>query len=143
MLDLQELLRRFRPLVVPPGLAGPATVPVDRTADVMAELAGVLAAIDEIDDEADGIERAARERARQSLAAADLEAAQSVAGARARAPEERALAYARQRRLHQDAIDTRLAAAAGEANRIERIAGERTPGKIAEVLRCTLQGPSD
>jgi hypothetical protein len=141
MLDLQELLRRFRPLVVPPGKAGPATVPVDRTADIMAELAGVFASIDEIEDEADRIEGEAGDRAREIAASSALEAARLTSVAQQRVPAERAAADAERRRLYEEATRVKLEAAEDEARRIERVARERGPNAIEGVLRCVLEGP--
>jgi hypothetical protein len=143
MLNLQDLLRRFRPLVVAPGRAGPATVPVDRTADLMAELADVFAAIDAIDHEAEWVEDDARQRAGQAEVAARLGATQLTSGARERAAAERASAYAERRELHEDAIHLQLEAATEEAHRIERASRERTPACIDHVLRCVLVGPPD
>ena len=141
MLDLQAFLRRFRPLVVPPGIAGPATVPVDRTADIMAELVEVLASIDEIEDEADRIEGEAKDRAHEIAAASALEAARLTSVAQQRAPAERAAADDERRRLHGEATRVQLEAAEDEARRIERVARERGPDAIEGVLRCVLEGP--
>ncbi|MGZ8437159.1 MAG: hypothetical protein ACXW4H_00345 [Candidatus Limnocylindrales bacterium] len=143
MLNLQELLRRFRPLVVAPGRAGPATVPVDRTADLMAELTGVFASIDAIDDEAERVEEDARHRAGQVEVAARSRATRLTSNASERAAAENAAAYAERRELHEDAIHLRLAAATEEARRIERTSRERTPACIDNVLRCVLLGPPD
>jgi hypothetical protein len=141
VLNLQDLLRRFRPLVVPPGRAGPATVPVDRTADQMAELADLLAAIDAIDDEAERVDDDTRQRASQAEAAAGLAATQLTSSAQERAAQERAKAYAERRQLHEDAIRLQLEAATEEGHRIERASRERMPASIDDVLRCVLLGP--
>ena len=143
MLNLQELLRRFRPLVVAPGRAGPATVPIDRTADLMAELVDVFAAIDAIDDEAERIEDDARQRAEQAELAARLHAGQLTSSAQERAASERAAAYAQRRNQHEDVIRLQLEAATEEAHRIEQASRERTPACIDRVLHCVLLGPPD
>jgi hypothetical protein len=143
MLNLQELLRRFRPLVVAPGRAGPATVPVDRTADLMAELADVFAAIDAIDDEAERVEADAHQRAGQAEVAARLGATQLTSSAQQMAAAERAAAYAERTALHQHAIHLQLEAATEEAHRIERASRERTPACIDHVLQCVLLGPPE
>jgi len=143
MLNLKELLRRFRPLVVAPGRAGPAAIPVDRTADLMAELADVFAVIDAIDDEAERVEDDARQRVDQVEAVARLGATQLISSARETAAAERATAYAERRELHEDAIHLQLDAATEEAHRIERASLERTPACIDHVLRCVLLGPPD
>lgn len=141
MLNLQELLRRFRPLVVAPGRAGPATVPVDRTADLMAELVDVFAAIDAIDDEAERVEEDARQRVGQSAVAAGSGATRLTSSALDRATTERAAAYAERRELHEGAIRLQLEAATREARRIKRTSRERTPACVDHVLRCVLLGP--
>jgi hypothetical protein len=56
MPPLEDFLRRFRPLVAPPGQAGPGTVAVDGTTDLLAELSGVLSDIDRVEDEIAGLE---------------------------------------------------------------------------------------
>jgi hypothetical protein len=141
MLNLQGLLRRFRPLAVPPGRAGPATVPVDRTADHMAELADVFAAIDAIDDEAEQVEGGARQRAHQAEASARAAESRLTSTARERAAAERAAAYVERRRLDADAIRVQLEAATEEAHRIERASRARIPASIDNVLRCVLLSP--
>ena len=141
MLNLQELLRRFRPLVVAPGRAGPPTVPVDRTADLMVELSDVFAAIDAIDDEAERIEQDARQRAGQVEVAARSSATQLTSTALENVAAKRAAAYAERRELHEQAIRLRLEAATTEARRIERTSRERTPACADHVLRCVLLGP--
>jgi hypothetical protein len=141
MLNLQGLLRRFRPLAVPLGRAGPATVPVDRTADHMAELADVFAAIDAIDDEAERVEDGARQRAHQAEASARTAETRLTSTARERAAAERAAAYVERRRLDEDAIRVQLEAATEEAHRIERASRARIPASIDNVLRCVLLSP--
>jgi hypothetical protein len=143
MLNLQELLRRFRPIVVAPGRAGPATIPIDRTADVMAELAGVFAEIDAIDDEAERIEHDARQLAGEAELAARRYAGQLTSSAQERAASERAAAYAERRDQHEDVIRIQLEAATEEAHRIERTSRERTPACIDRVLHCVLLGSPD
>ena len=143
VLNLQELLRRFRPLVVAPGRAGPTTVPVDRTADLMAELTDVFAAIDAIDDEAERVEEEARQRAGQAEAAARSGASQLTSSAHERAVTERATAYVQRRELHEDAIRLQLEAATKEARRIGRASRQRTPACVDHVLQCVLLGPPD
>lgn len=143
MLNFQELLRRFRPLVAPPGRAGLATVPVDRTADRMAELADVFAAIDAIDDEAERVEDDTRQRASQVEAAAGLAATRLTSSARERAAGERAAAYTERRELHEDTIRLQLETATEEAHRIERASRERMVALLDDVLRCVLLGSPD
>jgi hypothetical protein len=141
MLNLQGLLRRFRPLAVPLGRVGPATVPVDRTADHMAELADVFAAIDAIDDEAERVEDGARQRAHQAEASARAAETRLTSTARERAAAERAAAYVERRRLDEDAIRVQLEAATEEAHRIERASRARIPASIDNVMRCVLLSP--
>jgi hypothetical protein len=141
MLDLERFLRRFRPFVIAPGMAAPATVPVDRTADIMAELARLLASIDEIEDECDRIEAEAEDRSREVAMSANLEAARLASDAQEMASTEHAAACAERRRFHEDAIRARRQIAEREARRIERTARDRIPDVVDEVRRCVLEPP--
>jgi hypothetical protein len=143
MARLEDFLRRFRPLVAPPGVAGPGAVPPDRTADLLAELADVLSAIDVVEDQAIGLEAAARAAADERLSVGRSEAAGSIALARERAPGERAAAYAEWRQAGETEIAGALEAAGQEALRIGGASGARLPALTEAVVERVLDGASD
>jgi hypothetical protein len=138
MAPLEDFLRRFRPLVAPPGLAGPGAVPVDRTADLLAELAGVLAAIDGVEDEVARMEAVARVEADERTASGRAEGARLIAQASELAPRERATVYAEHRRAGESEIRSQIEAAGREALQIRRKASERLPELTDTVVHRLL-----
>ena len=138
---LEDFLRRFRPLAAPPGLAGPSTIPADRTADLLAELAALLSAIDRIEDEVARLEATARSEADERLASGRAEAARLTTQASERAPQERAATYAERHRAGESEVRHELEGAEREARRIRRVASARTPEMIEAVLHRLLEAP--
>lgn len=140
VLDLQDLLRRFRPLIMPPGLAAPASVPVDREAAMAAELRDVLGAIDAVEDEADQLEQAARVQAEARRESAANETHALAASGPARAEDARRRAFDRRRDARLRELHVQHAAAARKASAIRRRATARTGDLTAAVLHCVLEG---
>jgi hypothetical protein len=143
MPPLEDFLRRFRPLVAPPGLAGPSAVPVDRTADLLAELAGVLEAVDRVEDEIARLEATARTDAGNRIASGRAESARSIARASELAPQERAAAYDERRTAGESEIRGEIEAARREARRIRRQASARLPELADIVVHRLLDGVGD
>lgn len=134
MAGVGDVLRRFRPAGAP-GAAAAAGVPVDRVAEVEAELAPVFLLLEEVERACARIrERGAAEageRRRAALAAADRVLAQ----AREQGAVERADGALRRRRQHDDERRQLLAAAVREADEVRRRARERMPDLIDQVVR--------
>ncbi len=89
----QNVLDRFRPAGTP-GAAGHPGIPADRSADAAAELAEVLALLDDVQEEAARTRQAATDRAREIRRDAQRQAAEIVAKARDDAESVRAQAEA-------------------------------------------------
>lgn len=130
--QIAELLERFRHPATPGPPVAAGGVPEDAAADLQAELRPLLAAIDEVEDqaravvEAAGAEAAAvRERGAHD-AEAILDAARRQAAALRTAPPD------------EDAGDSEardiLAEAEAEADAIRRRARERIAGLVARVI---------
>lgn len=120
---------------MPPGLARPTAVAVDRTADIRAELAEVLRAIDEVEDEADRLAAEARLHALEGAAVADRQAVRLLAEARDRCPAERARILAEHSRDRERESQALLAGATDEARRIGRVSIARAQALVETVLR--------
>ncbi len=85
----QNVLDRFRPAGTP-GAAGRPGIPADRSADATAELAAMLALLDDAQEEAARTRQAATDRAQEIRRAAHRRAAELVAKARDDAEKVRA-----------------------------------------------------
>lgn len=133
MRPLDDLLRRFRPIVAPPGRAGAGAVPVDRASDLLAEIAGVLAAVDLIEDDAERIEATSRTEAEARLEHGRAAAAQVIAATRDQAPHERTAAYGERYRAGEARIQRELEGAEREAQRIRGVARTRTQ-QLADAI---------
>ena len=134
MFRLEEFLLRFRRLAAPPGLAGPAGVAVDRTADITMELAPLLVAIDEIEDEADAIERQASEHGVERVALAENEARRLVADADSRVAEVRTAIVGERHRTRAVEVRTLRRRARTEADRIGRTAALHAPELVDRAV---------
>jgi hypothetical protein len=136
MFRLEAFLLRFRRLAAPPGLAGPAAVSVDRTADITMELAGLLSAIDAVEDEADAIGRQAMERSLARTTLAESQASDQLAEVDRRLSGVRAEVM--KQRRHSQALEARtlIRHARTEAARIERTAALRAPDLVDRVATC-------
>ena len=134
---LGEILRRFRIHGVP-GAPVAFGVPTDRAAELDSELQAVFSALQ--DDQ---------RKAVALLAQADLEAArirsvgteqarQAIEASHARAATARETVASRIRDEASSKCAATLDAARSEADRIERIAAERLPPLVAEIVRRVL-----
>ena len=117
-MDVRRFLRRLRPAGTPGAAAG-AGVPLDRRAALESELAPVLAALRDTEDDCTRIRQEAAARAQRTTAAAAAEAARLLAAASSGAPAVRAEAMESRLRQGRRECDTLLAAAESEAGRIE------------------------
>lgn len=142
MFRLEEFLLRFRRLTVPPGLAGPAAVAVDRTADITTELAALFVAIDEIEDEADAIERRAREHDVERMALAEAEARLLLADSERRVAEVRTAVLSERHRTQALEARALRRQARAEAARIARTAGLHAP-ELAELAVARIRAMRD
>ena len=129
----REVLERLRP-VGAPGAAGPAGVPVDRRAEVAAELEPVFAALADTGSEVQRLLEAGAAEARRRRELASRRAAQILATARRDAQAERAQVAAGLRHQADVAAAEARAAAETEAERIRRGARRRLPSLVARVV---------
>jgi flagellar biosynthesis/type III secretory pathway protein FliH len=130
------ILRQFRGGV--PGAPVSAGVPVDRRAELEAELAPVLARLDQSVREAEAIVAGARAEAERRRALAVEQATQLVARARAAAEAERRRAASERLAGADAARQSLLDAAAAEVERINRRAQERVPSLVTELAARLL-----
>ena len=131
------ILRQFRGGV--PGPPVSAGVPVDRRAELEAELAPVLARFEQPQREADSIVSAARAEAERRRTAAVEAATQLVAQARAAAQGERLRAASDRLAGADSERRSILEAAAAEAERINRTAQDRVPSLVTELAARLLE----
>lgn len=133
----RNFLDRFRPAGAP-GAAARAAVPVDRSAELEAELVPVLTLLDGVDADCARIVAVARREARRITGAAREEAAAMLVAA------ERSARTAREQTMQQvlaearaDAAET-VASARREALRSRELAGQRIPvlvSRAADLVR--------
>jgi len=98
MPNVRDILRRFRPAAAP-GPAATGGVPADRVAEREAELAPVLALLEDVERECAQLLEAARAAATERRAQGDGQVEAVLAAGRRRADEERAAAAAARRGL--------------------------------------------
>jgi vacuolar-type H+-ATPase subunit H len=145
MMDpLRGFLDRFRTVLAPPGPAtGRVMPPADVATRLQAELAPVLAIIDDVEHEAATMVEAAEERARIIAAAAQREASAAMAEAQATVPETRAGAV----RSRTDEIDREIEgirdAARQEAARIGSGQSAVADRLVSRVLNCVATYAGD
>lgn len=133
MWGFREFLERFRPVSVPGAAARPG-VPADRVAETSAELAPVLALLDEAADQAERIRAGGRHRAERLRRQARQDAEAVVADAVARAEAVRADAAAHARAA-AEAECRRVAQAAQEgAARVRSRARQRMPRYVERAV---------
>ena len=131
------ILRQFRGGV--PGPPVSAGVPVDRRAELEAELAPVLARLEGPQREADAIVSAAGAEAERRRTAALEAATQLVAQARAAARGERLRAASDRLAGAESERRSILEAAAAEAERIDRTAQDRVPSLVTALAARLLE----
>ena len=143
MAAVGDILRRFRFHGVP-GAPAPAGVPVDRTAEIEAELTPVFALLEAAQFRATAlVEEAMAETAHRRAAAAEqalailVEARSQADAARAESAAVRLAQAERQRRAFAEG-------ARHEVERIARVSAERTPELVEELVRrVPLPGGAD
>jgi flagellar biosynthesis/type III secretory pathway protein FliH len=134
---LGEILRRFRFHGVP-GAPVASGVPVDRAAVLGSEVAAVFAALQDDQRGAEALLAKADVEA-ERIRAAGAEQARKVAEAsRKAAATARETVAARIRNETSKDSAAILAAARSEADRIERVAAERFPPLVTEIVRSVL-----
>ena len=147
---LEDLLLRFHRIWAPPGAVdGQASVPADLQARVDDELRELAGALDEIDQEAQSVVKAAEGQAAAVIAAAHAEAEHRIEAARARAPEERALSAAAHIRDRGVEITARITEAqqqaaairSGAAARFQRIV-DRVSGDVFAGVEGASEVPN-
>jgi len=137
MAILGDILRRFRFHGVP-GAPSTIGVPADRTAELEAELTPVLAALDDSQRRAIELVSMAEHQAAQRRAAATEQGRRVIANARARAGPARAEAAAERLAVAEPERTKVLSTGVSEAERIWRLAGERTPALADRVVALVL-----
>jgi hypothetical protein len=140
MPSARDMLERFRP-VGTPGPAAPAGVPMDRRAQLEAELGPVLSALSATEGECERIRSSAQAHAERTRSEAAARASGVIANARSRAEAERAAVAAHELRRSERQAAAEVAAAAREAAELGRRARVRTPPLVAQVVdrvRATL-----
>jgi len=130
---VRDLLYRFRPAGAP-GAAGAAGVPVDRSADLAAELEPLFAELVGTERECAQISEQARQDA-IGLRAREAERARTVVtAAGAQVQVERAAVAAQSQQRAEAEFATEVAAAACEAAALRDRARERMPVCVARVV---------
>jgi hypothetical protein len=137
MLTIQELLNRFRPAGAP-GAAGGAGVPVDRRAELTAELVPVFAALADTAAEVGKIRSAGTDRAERRRREATGEAARIVARARMRSEADRADAFAAARADTANAAADLIDRGRREADEVRRRTGTAMAGYVADLVDAAL-----
>jgi vacuolar-type H+-ATPase subunit H len=133
MVRARDILYRFRPAGAP-GAAGAAGVPVDRTADLEAELAPVLSLLVDTEAACDALIEEARQRA-AALRARDVESARAmVEAATGEAAAARAAAATSATQAAEVELRTIREAAVREAEQLRRRASERVPDCVSRVV---------
>ena len=145
MPSLDAILRRFRPAAAP-GAAAPAAVPVDRRAELAAELTPVLSELDDVQDCCEALLREGEETAGRLRREGEVEEARLLATAAEQTPVERNEAVAQWRSAGEGEISAMIADAREEAERVTQVVAARLPGladMIAELVRATGAESSD
>jgi vacuolar-type H+-ATPase subunit H len=130
---VRDLLYRFRPAGAP-GAAAAAGVPVDRRADLTAELEPLFARLASTEEECSRIRERGRDEAEAIRRRAAERAQAIVAAADARTQAERDSATARLWQRGETESSALLAAAQQEAAAVRERAAERMPTHVARVL---------
>ena len=137
MRSLSDFLERFRTVLAPPGSAtGRVMPPTDVASRLRAELAPLLATIDEVEREATAVVEAGEAQAETLVIDAERRTAALVATAKDRAPEIRSLASATRIREIDAEIDATQATARDNADRIVAGSDAALAALVARVLAC-------
>ena len=143
MARVRDILYRFRP-AGSPGAPGTAGVPVDRGADLAAELALLFAQLADTEAACTALVENARQDAATRRRRAVESAHALVAGARDEAAVERAAVAAAAQHAGEAELAALRAEAESEAHALQRRAAERTPEHVARVVTFvrTVADPS-
>jgi hypothetical protein len=133
MAGFRHFLERFRPVGLP-GPAAAAGVPADRSAELAAELQLPLTLLDAAENEARAVRESAAREAERRRQAAERDAADIVARARAGAREVRERSAARIR--HR--TEAEAAAATAAADRGIAALRERVERRLPELVDRTV-----
>lgn len=137
----REFLERFRPVGTPGAAAAGGAVPVDVRAELAAELAPVLAALSDVDQQSHQIRADADDYARRRAAEASATAEALLADARRVADEQR-LAAAAALTSSADAEAARAREAAEQqADAVRVAAAQRLPellGRVRAAIEAEL-----
>jgi vacuolar-type H+-ATPase subunit H len=139
MPPLRDFLTRFRPAGSPGAAAARVGVPADRSGEREAEVAPVLARLDDAEAECERLIAQARSDAEQIVAAARsaADAIAADAAQRARlaqlAAAQQALAAARKQAAHTTQVATQQAA------QIRELARQRMPALVSRVVGTIRQ----
>lgn len=137
MASLGDILRRFRFHGVP-GAPARAGVPADRAAELETELAPVFSLLEAAQRHADELIRRAAADAARRRAEGSEHARRIVARAHVEAEAARTESAAVRLARAEGEMRALLAEAAEEAARIERVASQRTPALVDELVRRAL-----
>ncbi|EKX64131.1 hypothetical protein Sipo8835_11115 [Streptomyces ipomoeae] len=133
MTGFRDFLARFRP-AASPGRAAPSGVPVDRSAELHAELAPPLALLEQAEEEAQAVRERADATAASRRREAERQAEEIVAEARAQAGRVRAHAAEQVLRAAEGEAAALLTEAEREAVAVRDRARNRTPALAEHVL---------
>ena len=145
MPNVRDILRRVRPAAAP-GPAATGGVPADRVAEREAELAPVLALLEDVERECAQLLEAARAAATERRAQGDGQVEAVLAAGRRRADEERAAAAAARRGLADEEAQRVVRDSQDEARRTIDVGRQRLPGLVsaaAEQVRLLLSATDD
>ena len=133
MARVRDILYRFRP-AGSPGAAGTAGVPVDRGADLSAELAPLFAQLADTEAACDALVENARSEAVARHGRVSDSAHALVEGARDEAVVERAASAAATQSSGETELGSIRAHAESEAQELGRRAAARLPDHVARVV---------
>jgi hypothetical protein len=135
--QLGELLERFRHPATPGPPAPAGGVPDDAAADLQAEIRPLIAALDEVEDEARAIVDAAAAAAAAIREQGARDAERILEHARVQAARVRAAPLQDEHDAEAEAI---LARARSEADGVRQRARARIPGLVARVVNSVRAG---
>jgi vacuolar-type H+-ATPase subunit H len=133
MARVRDILYRFRP-AGSPGAAGTAGVPVDRGADLAAELGPLFAQLADTETACDALVETARSEAVARHGRAIDAAHALIERARDEAVVERAASAAATQSAGETQLASILAHAEAEAEEVRRRAAARLPDHVARVV---------
>ncbi|MFD8544495.1 hypothetical protein [Streptomyces sp. NPDC059649] len=142
MAGFRDFLLRFRP-VGPPGRAAPGGVPADRSAELSAELEPPLTLLERAEAEARTVREEAARTADETRRAAERQAEEIVARARARAHDVRAGSADRVRRAAESEAAELLASSERTTAILRRRADARLPELLDRVAALVAEDLGD